>query len=63
MVGQHIQVTGTDISATKPAVKATIMRFIKKSKPGLAFYGSLRDIGGERLAVDGPLANPVRTGR
>ncbi|RCK04446.1 hypothetical protein TH5_19920 [Thalassospira xianhensis MCCC 1A02616] len=63
MVGQHIQVTGIDISATKPAVKATITRFMKKSKPGLAFYGSLRDIGGERLAVDGPLANPVRTGR
>jgi len=63
MADQHIQVTGTDINPTKPAVKATIMRFIKKSKPGLAFYGSLRDIGGERLAVDGPLANPVRTGR
>tara|TARA_R110000868_G_scaffold409080_1_gene693915 strand:- start:42007 stop:42183 length:177 start_codon:yes stop_codon:yes gene_type:complete len=56
-------VTGPDLTAVKPTVKATITRFVKKSQPGLAFYSPLRDIEGERLAVDGPLANPVRTGR
>jgi len=56
-------VAGHDINAHKPLQKATIARSLKKSQPRLAFYALLRDIRGERLAVDGPLANPVRTGR
>ncbi len=54
---------GKDINAVATMSKGTIASSQKKSRSTLAFWWLLRDIGGERLAVDGPLANPVRTGR